>query len=250
MHPAPQDPAFAGVAERLAGLRTRIADAEAAAGRAPGSVTLVAVGKTFGPAALRAAADAGVEAFGENYLQEALAKQDALADLALEWHFIGAVQSRKARTIAERFDWVHTIDRAKVARRLADGRPPDRGPLEVCIQVNPDGEASKAGVAPEEVPELAATIRERPALRLRGLMAIPAPRSDPAAQRAVFERIATLAAELRTRVPAAEAGVLDVLSLGMSGDLEAAIAAGATHVRVGSALFGPRPPAPAQGADP
>jgi pyridoxal phosphate enzyme (YggS family) len=233
------------VATRLEALRARIAAAEAAAGRSPGSVTLVAVGKTFDADALRAAAVAGARVFGENYLQEALAKQEALAALDLEWHFIGAVQSRKARALADHFDWVQTVDREKIARRLAEARAAgarmaDRGPLQICIQVNLDAEASKAGVTPDGARSLVDAARGMPGLRVRGLMAIPAPRTERAAQQAAFERLAALAAEIRAGLPSAEAEDFDVLSMGMSADLEAAIAAGATHVRIGSALFGPR----------
>lgn len=228
------------IAPRLDDLRERIARAEAAAGRAAGSVTLVAVGKTFGAEALREAAEAGARVFGENYLQEALAKQEALADLDLAWHFIGAVQSRKARALAEHFDWVHTVDREKIARRLAEARPADRSPLEICIQVNLDGEETKAGVAPEDAAALVEAARILPGVRVRGLMAIPAPRTDPAEQEAAFARLAALAERIRATLPEADAAAFDVLSMGMSGDLEAAVAAGATHVRIGSALFGAR----------
>lgn len=233
------------VATRLEALRARIAAAEAAAGRPPGSVTLVAVGKTFGADALQAAAEAGARVFGENYLQEALEKQQALASLDLEWHFIGAVQSRKARALAEHFDWVQTVDREKIARRLAEARTADarfaeRGPLQICVQVNLDGEESKAGVTPEAAGALVEAARSMPGLRVRGLMAIPAPRAERADQQAAFERLADLAAEIRQCLPSADAEAFDVLSMGMSADLEAAIAAGATHVRIGSALFGPR----------
>jgi pyridoxal phosphate enzyme (YggS family) len=230
-----------GIADRLAALRARIARAERAAARPEGSVTLVAVGKTFGADALRSAAAAGIRAFGENYLQEAIAKHEALADLALDWHFIGAVQSNKTRAIAEHFDWVHTIDRVKIARRLADARSPARPPLAVCLQVNVDEEPTKAGVAPTDVTALAREIAPLQGLRLRGLMAIPAPREDAAGQREAFERVAALAAEAAAALPPEHGAAFDVLSMGMSGDLEAAIAAGATHIRIGSALFGPRP---------
>lgn len=228
------------VAERVATIHARIEAAARAADRDPSSVQLVAVAKTFGPDAVRAAVHAGALIIGENYLQEAMEKQDALTDLDIAWHFIGAIQSRKARAVAERFDFVHTVDRAKIAQRLAEARPPARGPLNVCIQVNLDGEATKAGVAPDALPELAREVRSLSALRLRGLMALPTPRSAPSEQVAVFRRLSALLGALRATLPAAESDRLNVLSMGMSADLEAAIAAGATHVRIGSALFGPR----------
>ncbi|HSG88355.1 MAG TPA: YggS family pyridoxal phosphate-dependent enzyme [Pseudomonadales bacterium] len=226
--------------ERVAGVRDRIAAAEQAAERQPGSVHLIAVAKTRDAQEVRAVATAGVTDIGENYLQEAVAHQDALQDLPLSWHFIGAVQSNKTRILAERFDWVHTVDRAKIARRLSDARAADAAPLDLCIQINLDGEDSKAGVEPGAAAELVAAIRDLPRVRLRGLMAIPAPRADAAAQRQALERLATLRDELAAAHPDL---VLDVLSMGMSDDLEAAVAAGATHVRIGTALFGPRPTA-------
>ena len=241
MTTAAEQDAPEGIAERLAALRSRIARAERAAARPTGSVTLVAVGKTFGADALRCAADAGIHVFGENYLQEALTKQAALADLDIAWHFIGALQSNKTRAVAEHFDWVHTVDRAKIARRLAEARPPERPPLAVCLQVNVDEEPTKAGVAPTDVTALAREIAGLPGLTLRGLMAIPAPREDAAGQRDAFDRVAALAAETAAALPEEFGAAFDVLSMGMSGDLEAAIAAGATHIRIGSALFGPRP---------
>jgi pyridoxal phosphate enzyme (YggS family) len=226
------------VADRVAAVRARIDAAARAAGRDPASVTLIAVGKTRDAGALAEAADAGVTDFGENYLQEALEKQDALADRGLVWHFIGALQSNKTRPVAEHFDWVHTVDRAKIARRLDEQRPADRPPLNVCLQVNLDDETRKAGVAPQDAGALLDAVAALPRLRVRGLMAIPAPREDTGAQRAALERLAALAAELAPRADAP----LDVLSMGMSDDLDAAVAAGATHVRIGTALFGPRAP--------
>jgi pyridoxal phosphate enzyme (YggS family) len=228
------------VAERLATVRARIKAAALSADRDPSSVQLVAVAKTFDADTVRAAVDAGATIIGENYLQEALPKQDKLADRDIAWHYIGAIQSRKARAVAERFDFVHTVDRARIAQRLADARPAARGPLDVCIQVNLDSESTKAGVAPHGLSELAASVRALPTLRLRGLMGLPAPRSEPSEQLAVFSRLAALQDALRGTLPADEAARLDVLSMGMSADLEAAVAAGATHVRIGSALFGPR----------
>ena len=218
-------------ADRLAAVRARIAAAERAADRPAGAVTLVAVAKTRNSGEIRDMADAGVRHVGENYLQEALGKQDALTDPDLCWHFIGAVQSNKTRILAERFAWVHTVERLKIARRLSAARPAELPPLNLCVQVNLDAEPTKAGIAPEAAAELVAAVAELPRVRMRGLMAIPAPRADAAAQREAFARLARLAASLPE---------LDVLSMGMSDDLEAAVAAGATHVRIGTALFGPR----------
>ncbi|MEE4361224.1 MAG: YggS family pyridoxal phosphate-dependent enzyme [Pseudomonadales bacterium] len=227
----------ADAAHRVAAVRARITAAALAAGRDPADVTLVAVGKTRGAEALRAVADAGVMDFGENYLQEALGKQVLLGGAALRWHFIGAIQSNKTRALAEHFDWVHTVDREKIARRLAAHRPDDRPPLNLCLQVNIDREPTKAGLDPDALADVFAAIRDLPGLRIRGLMAIPAPRREPAAQRDAFARVAALRDALAEAWPDSP---LDVLSMGMSDDLEAAIAAGATHVRIGTALFGPR----------
>ena len=223
--------------ERHAAVLTRIEAACRAAGRRPDSVTLLAVSKTFPASSVLALADCGQRSFGENYLQEAQDKISACAtqrpDLPLEWHFIGPIQSNKTRPIAEHFDWVHSVDREKIARRLAEQRPAARGPLQVCLQVNIDAEATKSGCAPDEVPALARAIAAMPGLRLRGLMAIPLP--QPATERAAFARLRALFERLR------EEGLpVDTLSMGMSDDLEAAIAEGSTLVRVGSALFGRR----------
>lgn len=220
---------------RLHAVLQRIAGAAAAAGRDPAAVRLLAVSKTFDAAAVRALAAAGQRAFGENYLQEALEKQARLAELALEWHFIGPVQSNKTRAIAEHFAWVHSVDRLKVAERLSAQRPDSLPPLMVCIEVNVSGEASKGGVAPTELPEFAAAVSELPRLRLRGLMAIPAPTADAGLQRAAFRQVREAYEGLR-----AAGHALDTLSMGMSADLEAAILEGATIVRVGTALFGER----------
>ena len=237
-------------------LLARIAAAAAACGRAPESVALLAVSKTFDADAVLALAAGGQRAFGENYLQEALAKMSACEARAhegaperssdgagrpasagpLEWHFIGPIQSNKTRPIAERFDWVHSVDRDKVARRLSEQRPAGLAPLQVCLQVDVSGEATKSGCAPDEVPALARLVATLPGLRLRGLMAIPAPTEDPARQRAQFARVREAFEALR-----AEGLPVDTLSMGMSADLEAAIAEGATMVRVGTALFGARP---------
>ncbi|HEY5719922.1 MAG TPA: YggS family pyridoxal phosphate-dependent enzyme [Gammaproteobacteria bacterium] len=222
--------------ERLEAVRRRIAAAEAAAGRPAGSVALLAVSKTRTAAEIASLHAAGQAAFGESYLQEALAKRAALAGLPLEWHFIGPLQSNKTRAVAEQFAWVHSVERLKIAQRLSAQRPAALPPLQVCLQVNISGEASKSGAAPRAVAELAAAIAALPRLQLRGLMAIPAPSADPQAARAPFRALRELSAGLRS------AGIaLDTLSMGMSDDLEAAIAEGATVVRVGTALFGPRP---------
>lgn len=213
----------------------RIAGAAVAAGRDPAEVRLLAVSKTWPAESVREAAAAGQRAFGENYVQEGVAKVEALADLGLEWHFIGPLQSNKTRLVANRFAWVHSIDRLKIAERLAEQRDVHLPPLDVCIQVNVSGEASKSGVAPADLPELARAVASLPRLRLRGLMAIPEPTPDVALQRARFASLRMLRDELN----AAGLG-LDTLSMGMSDDLEAAIAEGSTMVRVGTAIFGSR----------
>jgi len=212
----------------------RIAAASAGAGLAQ-PARLVAVGKTKPPPALRALAALGQTAFGENYVQEALTKQTALSDLPLEWHAIGPLQSNKCRDVARHFDWLQTLDRAKLVDLLAQHRPDGRSPLNVLIQVNIDDESAKSGCAPESVAGLAALIAERPALRLRGLMAIPAPLPDLSRRRDAFARMRALFDRL-----ARNDARIDTLSIGMSDDFELAIAAGATMVRIGSALFGRR----------
>ncbi len=239
------------IGSNLQEVKERIARACAAAGRdaklitrarVPGAgagITLLAVSKTFGAEAVREAHAAGQRAFGENYVQEALAKIEALADLGsdLEWHLIGPLQSNKTRAVAERFDWVHSVDRLKIAERLAEQRPPGMAPLQVLLQVNVSGESSKSGVAPAELPALAAAVAALPRGRLvlRGLMSIPEPATSPAAQRAPHHRLRELLETLNSQ------GLgLDTLSMGMSADLEAAIAEGATLVRVGTAIFGRR----------
>ncbi len=225
--------------QRYAALLARIESACLVSDRAVGSVRLLAVSKTFGAAQIREAWDAGQRIFGENFVQESLDKMHELQDLAIEWHFIGPLQSNKTRPIAERFDWVQSVDREKIARRLAEQRPPDLAPLQVCLQVNVSGEASKSGCTPEEALALARVIATLPALRLRGVMAIPAPDDDPARQREQFSRVRSIYTDLQA------AGFdLDTLSIGMSDDLESAIAEGSTMLRVGSALFGRRPPNP------
>jgi pyridoxal phosphate enzyme (YggS family) len=216
-------------------VRSRIRRAAIAAGRDPESVTLVAVTKAKTAESVRLAATAGVTDFGENYLQEAEGKMDQLADLKLQWHFIGGIQSNKTRIIAERFDWVQSVDRFRVARRLSEQRPFHAPPLNVCIQVALVPEPTKGGVPPEGLNELARAIAVLPRLRLRGLMCVPPPQPDAAAERAVFAR-------LRAALEDLNAGglKLDTLSMGMSGDFESAIAEGATLVRIGTALFGAR----------
>jgi len=228
---------MASIAVKLQQVRQRIAAACVAAQRPVQSVTLLAVSKTFPAGAVREALGAGQRAFGENYVQEALAKIDALADLrsTLEWHLIGPLQSNKTREVAAAFDWVHSIDRLKVAERLSAQRPTGLPPLQVCLQVNVSGEASKSGVAPAELPALAHAVAALPNLRLRGLMSIPEPATDPVAQRAPHRLLHQWLDRLR-----AEGLALDTLSMGMTADLEAAIAEGATIVRVGTAIFGER----------
>jgi pyridoxal phosphate enzyme (YggS family) len=218
-------------------VRDRIAAACASAQRDVESVTLLAVSKTFGPDVVRQALAAGQHRFGENYVQEALDKITALAEVRakLEWHLIGPLQSNKTRAVAEHFDWVHSVDRLKIAQRLSDQRPPGLPPLQVCLQVNISGEASKSGLAPADVPELARAVAALPRLRLRGLMAIPEPAGDLAAQRRPHRALRELLLSLR-----AQGLDVDTLSMGMSADLEAAILEGATIVRVGTAIFGQR----------
>lgn len=221
---------------RLAEVQARIQAAIRAAGRLPDAVGLIAVSKLQGAAAIRAACAAGQRAFGENYVQEALDKQAVLTDLAIEWHFIGRIQANKTRLIAASFDWVHGLADAGHARRLSDQRPAGRSPLKACIQVNTSGEASKGGVPPEGVADLLAACADLPGLRVVGLMTLPAPIVDPQAQRAPLRALRLL----RDRLATPERP-LEVLSMGMSDDLEAAILEGATLVRIGTAIFGARP---------
>ena len=225
------------IAHQLEAVQQRIANAAQRAGRDPHAVELLAVSKTFPADAVRAAWAAGQRAFGENYVQEAIGKIDALADLRanLEWHFIGPLQSNKTRAVAERFDWVHSVDRLKIAQRLSGQRPASLPPLNVCLQVNVSGEASKSGVAPEEAAQVAQAVAALPRIVLRGLMAIPEPENDLAAQRAPHRRLRELFGQLRT-----DGLALDTLSMGMSADLEAAVLEGATIVRIGTAIFGAR----------
>ena len=220
-------------------VRARIATACQRAGRGVEEVTLLAVSKTFGADAVRAAAAAGQRAFGENYIQEGVEKIAALRDLGLMWHCIGPIQSNKTRLVAEHFDWVHTVDRLKIAERLSAQRPADLPPLNVCIQVNIDGGANKSGVAPCEALALARAVAALPQLKLRGLMSIPEIAPDFEAARAVHASARALFDQLN-----ADGLGLDTLSMGMSDDLEAAIAAGSTMVRIGTAIFGSRAPKP------
>ncbi len=223
------------ISNALQAVRQRIALAAAAAGRPAGSIQLLAVSKTVAAAEIRRAYAAGQRAFGESYVQEAAEKVEALNDLPLKWHFIGPIQSNKTRPIAENFSWVHSLDRARIADRLAAARPSDLPDLQVCLQVNISNEPSKGGVAPQDLPALARHVQNLPRLKLRGLMAIPEPTGDPLRQRQAFRQLRQLLEQLN-----AEGFQLDTLSMGMSDDLEAAIAEGATIVRVGSAIFGER----------
>ena len=224
------------IRNNLQRVRQRIVAACAQAQRPVTEVTLLAVSKTFGPEAVREAHDVGQTAFGENYIQEAVEKIALLRELPLQWHCIGPVQSNKTRLVATHFDWVHSIDRLKIAQRLSEQRPSGLAPLQVCIQVNIDGGATKAGVAPREALALAEAIAQLPRLKLRGLMTIPEPVADVAAQRALHLRTRALFDQLN------DAGLqLDTLSMGMTADLEAAIVAGSTMVRIGTAIFGGRP---------
>ena len=227
------------IEECIQGVRTRIERACAQAGREPSSVALLAVSKTFDAGAVRLAHGARQLAFGENYIQEAIDKMALLADLPLIWHCIGPIQSNKTRLVAEHFDWAHTIERLKTAERLSAQRPPGRAPLQVCIQVNIDGGANKSGVAPQSALALARAVAQLPGIRLRGLMAIPEPSADFKLQLELHQRAATLFKSIGS-CGAAGLQDWDTLSLGMSADLEAAIMAGSTMVRVGSAIFGAR----------
>ena len=220
------------IAENIAKVGERIRAAAQASGRDLDHIGLLAVSKTKPAAAVREAYAAGIRDFGENYLQEALEKQAELSELPLIWHFIGPIQSNKTKPIAEHFAWVHSVDRLKIAQRLSEQRPIDLPPLNICLQVNVSAEDSKSGCAPAELAALALAVSQLPNLRLRGLMAIPEPTDDVAAQRAAFARLR----ELRDGLPLP----LDTLSMGMSHDLDAAIAEGATWVRIGTALFGAR----------
>lgn len=227
------------ISAQLAQVRALIAEAAHGAGRDPASVSLLAVSKTFGSESVIEAADAGQREFGENYVQEAVDKIAAVKalrpDLSLVWHFIGPLQSNKTRLVAEQFDWVHSVDRLKIAQRLSEQRPQNLPALNICLQVNVSGEASKSGVAPDELIALATQVAALPRLRLRGLMAIPEPVDDPALQRKPFALLRQLQQQMK------KAGIdTDTLSMGMSADMGAAIAEGATLVRIGTAIFGQR----------
>lgn len=223
------------IASNLQAVNAAVARSAVAAHRDAGTVTLLAVSKQAPAAAVRTACAAGQHAFGENYVQEALGKMAQLQDLVLEWHFIGPLQSNKTRDIAHNFAWVHSVDRLKLAERLSAQRPSGMPPLNVCIQVNMSGEASKSGVMPQETVALAQAVARLPQLKLRGLMAIPAPARGSQAQRAPFARLRELLQQLK-----AQGLELDTLSMGMTHDMEAAILEGATIVRVGTAIFGAR----------
>ena len=230
------------IGHNLQHVQARIVAACTAAGRDPASVSLLAVSKTFGPQAVREAHSAGQTAFGENYLQEAADKMAALHDLPLVWHCIGPIQSNKTRLVAEHFDWAHTVDRLKIAQRLSEQLPAHRAPLQVCLQVNIDGGPTKSGVAPSDALTLAREVAQLPNLVLRGLMTIPEPAPDFATALAVHRQARALFDEL-----CAAGMALDTLSMGMTADLEAAVHAGSTMVRVGTAIFGGRAHAAAPG---
>jgi len=230
---------MSSIADNIGSVTRRIQKATLKAGRKAGSVHLLAVSKTRPADDLRIAYKAGQRAFGENYLQEALDKMDALQDLeAIEWHFIGPIQSNKTRQIAGAFAWVHSVDRLKIAQRLDEQRDSALPPLNICLQVNIDNEDTKSGCSLADLPELAEAIEEMPNLSLRGLMAIPDPDQPESELRSSFRKLANALKRLRQEVPGC--GPLDTLSMGMSGDLEMAIEEGSTWVRIGTALFGPR----------
>ncbi len=222
--------------DKLIEVRDRVQRAAERARRAPEEITILAVSKTQPAERLREAYASGQRCFGENYLQEALTKQEALQDLAIEWHFIGPIQSNKTKAIAEHFAWVHSVDRLKIGQRISEQRPANLSPVKVCIQVNIDAEASKSGVEPTAVLDLAKDLANLPHVHLTGLMAIPLPRTDYDAQLAAFEKVTHLRDKLEQHLDQR----LPTLSMGMSADLEAAIAAGATIVRIGTDLFGAR----------
>ncbi len=223
------------IAQSLQTVGAQLVNYEQRYQRAAGSVRLLAVSKRKPLSAIQAAIASGQRAFGENYVDEGVEKILTLGDASIEWHFIGAIQSRKCASIAQHFQWAHGVDRVKVANKLSSSRPAASPPLNICLQVNLDNEDAKAGVAIEDVPALAAECTGLPGITLRGLMAIPAPREDMAEQRATFARLKTCLTSLQTEFPQ-----MDTLSMGMSGDLEAAVAEGATIVRVGTAIFGAR----------
>jgi pyridoxal phosphate enzyme (YggS family) len=223
------------IPDNLQAVKARITGAARAAGRDPGAVALLAVSKTHAPVLIEQAFGAGQRAFGENYVQEALDKMAALARLPIEWHLVGPLQSNKTRAAAEHFQWVHSLDRERIARRLSEQRPAALPPLQVLVQVNVSGEASKSGVAPHEAAALAKAVAALPRLRLRGLMSVPEPTGDERLQRARFREVRELYETLRR-----EGLPMDTLSMGMTADMEAAIAEGSTMVRIGTAIFGER----------
>ncbi|MEH6823328.1 MAG: YggS family pyridoxal phosphate-dependent enzyme [Motiliproteus sp.] len=226
---------MSSIADNISTTLTRIHDAEQKFGREPDSVTLLAVSKTKPAQQLRQAYAAGQRHFGENYLQDALPKVEQLADLDICWHFIGPLQSNKSRAVAEHFDWFHSLDRIKIAQRLSEQRPASRTPLNICIQINISAEASKSGILPEQAAELVQQVQRLPGVQLRGLMAIPSANLDQAGQRLAFAHMQTLFETLKPLAPQ-----MDTLSMGMSDDLEAAVAEGSTLVRIGTAIFGDR----------
>jgi len=231
------------IKQNITHVKAQIAATAAQCARETDSITLLAVSKTQPAERIRVAYAAGQRAFGENYVQEAVEKQASLADLAIQWHYIGPVQSNKTRIIAESFDWVHSVDRLKIAQRLSEQRPKTLAPLNICLQINLDNEPSKSGMSLTALPELAEQILSLPQLYLRGLMAIPAPRGNEHEQQQVFEQLATALANLHQALPSTNLinrAPLDTLSMGMSNDMTAAIRAGSTIVRVGTAIFGAR----------
>ena len=229
---------MANIENNTTSVQRRLQQAARDAGRNPEDILLLAVSKTRTSAQVRTAMESGLSSFGENYLQEAIEKIAQLSNSAISWHFIGPLQSNKTRQVAEHFDWVHTVDRLKIAKRLSDQRAPDMPALNVCLQINIDNESSKSGLSPEQAIEVANSVALLPNLRLRGLMAIPKPSTEPAEQRQPFARLRALLEEINTRLDNSQK--LDTLSMGMSGDLEPAIYEGATIVRVGTDIFGPR----------
>lgn len=223
------------VAENLHKIKARIRSAELKYQRTPGSVSLLVVSKTHSAALIREAYEAGQNAFGENYLQEAIEKQEVLSDCDIEWHFIGSIQSNKTKLIAERFDWVHSVNRSKIAKRLSEQRPIDHPPLNICVEINVSHEATKSGASPEELLALVSEISALERLRWRGLMVIPEYHSDFEQQKKIFENVAALQQDLVNK-----GFKLDTLSMGMTHDFEAGVAAGSTMVRIGTAIFGDR----------
>jgi pyridoxal phosphate enzyme (YggS family) len=229
---------MANIENNTTSVQRRLQQAARDAGRNPEDILLLAVSKTRTSAQVKAAVDYGLSSFGENYLQEAIEKIEQLRGLDISWHFIGPLQSNKSRQVAEHFDWVHSVDRLKIAKRLSDQRPTDMPPLNICLQVNIDNEPSKSGLSPQQAVAAACSIAALPNLRLRGLMAIPRPSTEPAEQRQPFAQLRALLAEINSKLDNSQK--LDTLSMGMSDDLEPAIYEGATIVRVGTDIFGPR----------